>query len=144
MGIFCPEWGADTMNSYLANVIFLGTVSAGFPSPGDDWREQRLNLHDLVVEHNLSTYFMKIAGDSMVNACLHAGDIVVVDRALTASHKKIMVARLGDRFTLKRLWFMPPKIYLRPENPKYQPVEVTNHPDFEIFGVVTYCVQKVR
>ncbi len=132
------------MDSDLTNVIFLGSVSAGFPSPGDEWREQSLNLHDLVVEHSLSTYFMKIAGDSMENACLHSGDIVVVDRSLTATHKKIVIARLGDRFTLKRLWLMPPKIYLRPENPRYQPVEVTNRSDFEIFGVVTYCVQKVR
>src|SRR6266566_5290789 len=127
MGLFCSEWGASMRNDDLTNVIFLGTVSAGFPSPGNEWREQSLNLHDLVVKHSLSTYFMKIVGDSMVNACLHSGDIVVVDRALTASHKKIVVARLGDRFNLKR-----------------QPVEVTTHPDFEIFGVVTYCVQKVR
>lgn len=132
------------MDNDLTNVILLGTVSAGFPSPGDDWREQTLNLHDLVVKHALSTYFMKIAGDSMIGACLHSGDIVVVDRALTATHKKIVVARLGDRFTLKRLWIMHPKMYLRPENPKYQPLEVTHHPDFEIFGVVTYCVQQVR
>jgi DNA polymerase V len=132
------------MDNDLTDVILLGTVSAGFPSPADDWRENRLNLHDLVVKHSLSTYFMKIAGDSMRGACLHAGDIIVVDRALTATHKKIVVARLGDRFTIKRLWMMPPRMYLRPENPKYQPVEVTNHPDFEIWGVVTYCVQRVR
>ena len=131
-------------NDDQTNVIFLGTVSAGFPSPGEDWKEQTLNLHDLVVKHSFSTYFMKIAGDSMIGACLHSGDIIVVDRALTASHKKIVVARLGDRFTVKRLWMMHPKIYLRPENPRYQQVEVTGHPDFEIFGVVTYCVQQVR
>lgn len=132
------------MDKNLPDVIFLGTVSAGFPSPGEDWREQTLNLHDLVVKHALSTYFMKIVGDSMIGACLHSGDIIVVDRALTATHKKIVVARLGDRFTVKRLWMMPPRMYLRPENPKYQPVEVTHHPDFEIFGVVTYCVQRAR
>ena len=132
------------MDSDLTNVIFLGTVSAGFPSPGEEWREQTLNLHDLVVKHAHATYFMKIAGDSMSGACLHAGDIIVVDRSLTATHKKVVVARLGDRFTLKRLWMMPPKMYLRPENPKYQPIEVTHHPDFEIFGVVTYVVSRVR
>ena len=132
------------MNDDISTVRLLGPVSAGFPSPGDDWREQTLNLHDLVVKHSFSTYFMKIAGDSMIGACLHSGDIIVVDRALTATHKKIVVARLGDRFTVKRLWMMHPKIYLRPENPNYQPIEVTHHPDFEIFGVVTYCVQQVR
>lgn len=132
------------MNEDSSTVRFLGSVSAGFPSPGEDWKEHTLNLQDLVVKHAFSTYFMRVAGDSMTGACLHAGDIIVVDRALTATHKKIVVARLGDRFTVKRLWLMYPKMYLRPENPRYKPVEVTNHPDFEIFGVVTYCVQQVR
>ncbi len=132
------------MNEDSSTVRFLGQVSAGFPSPGEDWKEQTLNLHDLVVKHSFSTYFMRIAGDSMTGACLHAGDIIVVDRALTATHKNIVVARLGDRFVVKRLWLRHPKIYLRPENPKYQPVEVSSHPDFEIFGVVTYCLQQVR
>jgi len=132
------------MDNDLTTVLFLGTVSAGFPSPADDYQENRLDLNELVVPHPHTTYYMRVVGDSMTGACIYSHDIIVVDRAITATHKKIVVARLGDRFTLKRLWLMPPKIYLRPENPKYQPVEVTNHPDFEIFGVVTYCVQRVR
>lgn len=132
------------MNDEFSNLRILGSVSAGFPSPGDDWREQPLNLHDLVVRHTLSTYFMRVVGDSMVGACIFANDVIVVDRALTATHKKIVVARLGDAFTLKRLWIMHPKMYLRPENPNYQPIEVSGHPDFEIWGVVTYCVHRVR
>lgn len=132
------------MNDSISNVRFLGEVSAGFPSPGADWQEQPLNLHDLVVEHRLSTYFMRVAGDSMIGACLYPGDVIVVDRALTATHKKIVVARLGDDFTLKRLWVMHPKLYLRAENPQYQAIEVSSRQDFEIFGVVTYCVHQVR
>jgi DNA polymerase V len=80
----------------------------------------------------------------MMGACIYNDDVVAIDRAMTATHKKIIVARLGDAFTLKRLWLMHPKIYLRPENPKYTPIEVSGHPDFEIFGVVTYVVHKVR
>ena len=132
------------MNDDISNVRFLGSVSAGFPSPGADWQEQPLNLHDLVVKHSLSTYFMRVAGDSMTGACMYPNDVIVVDRALTATHKKIVVARLGDTFTLKRLWIMHPKMYLWAENPKYQPIEVSGHPDFEIFGVVTYVVHKAR
>ncbi len=132
------------MNDGISNVCFLGSVSAGFPSPGDDWQEQTLNLHDLVVEHSFSTYFMRVAGDSMTGACIFENDLVVVDRALTATHKKIVVARLGDDFTLKRLWIMRPKMYLRPENSKYLPIEVSSRQDFEIFGVVTYIVHKAQ
>ena len=132
------------MNEDLSTVRFLGSVATGFPSPGEDWKEQPLNLHDLVVKHAASTYFMRVDGDSMIGACLHAGDIIVVDRALTATHKRIIVARLGDKFTVKRLWLMHPKMYLRSENPRYRPIEVSSHPDFEVWGVVTYCIQQVR
>jgi DNA polymerase V len=126
----------------LYNVRFLGTISAGFPSPPDDYQERTLDLNKLVAPRPISTYYMQVVGDSMIGACIHPGDVIVVDRSVTAAHKKIIVARVGDRFTLKRLWNMYPKMYLRPENPKYQPIEVTNHPDFEIFGVVTYVVHK--
>lgn len=132
------------MNDAILNVRFLGDVSAGFPSPADDYREPRLDLNELAVPHPLSTYYMRVAGDSMVGACLYPDDVIVVDRALTATHKRIVVARLGRDFTLKRLWIMRPKMYLRPENPKYRPIEVSSHPDFEIFGVVTYCLHQVR
>ena len=132
------------MNAERSNVRFLGSVSAGFPSPADDYKEPKLDLNELVVIHRRCTYLMRVAGDSMVGACIYDGDVVAIDRALTATHKKIVVARLGKALTLKRLWIMHPKMYLRAENPKYQPIEVSGDPDFEIFGVVTYVVHRVR
>ncbi len=132
------------MENEWSNVRFLGSISAGFPSPADDYKERKLDLNELVAPHPLSTYFMRVAGDSMVGACIYNGDVIAIDRALTATHTKIVVARLGDAFTLKRLWIMHPKIYLRAENPKYHPIEVSDDPDFEIFGVVTYVVHRVR
>jgi DNA polymerase V len=128
----------------LNNVRFLGSISAGPPAPAGDSRERTLDLNKLVAPHPVSTYYMQVAGDSMIGACIHQGDVIVVDRSVTAAHKKIVDARLGDRYTLKRLWNMNPKMYLRSENPKYQPIELTNHPDFEIFGVVTYVVHKTQ
>jgi DNA polymerase V len=128
----------------LNNVRFLGSISAGPPAPVGDSRERTLDLNKLVAPHPVSTYYLQVAGDSMIGACIHQGDVIVVDRSVTAAHKKIVVARLGDRYTLKRLWNMYPKMYLRSENPKYQPIEVTNHPDFEIFGVVTFVVHKTQ
>ena len=92
------------MNDERSNVRFLGSVSAGFPSPADDYKEPKLDLNELVVIHPLSTYFMRVAGDSMVGACIYDGDVVAIDRALTATHKKIVVARLGKALTLKRLF----------------------------------------
>lgn len=132
------------MNDDLSNVRFLGSVSAGFPSPADDYKEPQLDLNELVAPHPLSTYFMRAAGDSMVGACIYSGDVIAIDRAITATYKKIVVARLGDAFTLKRLWSMPHKLYLHAENPNYPPIEVSGHADFEIFGVVTYVAHRVR
>jgi len=106
----------------ITNVVFLGSVRAGFPSPAEDWRENPLNLHDLVVKHPISTYFMRVSGDSMIGACIFEHDIIVVDRSLTATHKKIVVARLGKDFTLKRLLMGKTDIVLKPENPAYKPI----------------------
>src|SRR2546428_11185371 len=129
------------------NVRFLaGPVHAGFPSPADDWREKRLDVNDLVVPHPISTYYMRVVGDSMNGACIADQDIVVVDRAITATHNKIVVARLGEDFTLKRLQVIKgsKRIFLKPENPKYQLTEVTHREDFEIWGCVTWVVHKLN
>src|SRR5260370_2790268 len=86
------------------NVRFLaGPIHAGFPSPADDWREKRLDVNDLVVPHPISTYYMRLVGDSMNGACIAAKDIVVFDRAITPTHNKIFVARISEDFTSKRL-----------------------------------------
>src|SRR5580704_17815792 len=111
----------DERKALVHDVRFISSVSAGFPSPGEDWKEETLNLHDLVVKHPISTYFMKVAGDSMIGACIYQGDILVVDRAVTAMHKKIVVATVGDGFTVKRLLMGNGRMVLNPENPAYKP-----------------------
>jgi DNA polymerase V len=128
----------------FSEVSFLSEQArAGFPSPGEDYRARALNLNDLVVPHPASTFFMRISGDSMIGICLYPGDIIVVDRAITAVHKKIVVARLGTSLVLKRLHMQQGRIWLKSENPKYPPLHVTAHPDFEIWGVVTYALHRL-
>ncbi len=132
--------------SFLRNVHFLGSIRAGFPSPADDYKERPLDLTDLVVPHPISTYFMRVEGDSMIGACIYSGDVIVVDRAITASHNRIIVAKLGEDFTLKRLQYIKgsKRIFLKPENPQYQLTEVTHREDFEIWGCVTWVVHKLN
>ncbi len=139
----------EVMNEHdalLHNVRFITSPAhAGFPSPASDYEEQPLNLNDLVVHNSVATYFMRVAGDSMKGACITHEDIIVVDRSITATHNKIIVARLGDGFTLKRLQIVKPKrIFLKSEHPDYPVIEVTKRDDFEIFGVVAYCVHRLR
>jgi DNA polymerase V len=115
----------------------------GFPSPAGDYEEKRLSLDDLCVLHPISTFFMRVTGDSMIGASIHDGDIIVVDRSITASHNAIVVVRVGEQFTVKRLLLYKRKIYLKAENPKYPPIDVTARTDYEIWGVVTHVVHKL-
>ena len=83
--------------------IFLSSVQAGFPSPADDFAEKELNLHDLVVSCPAATFFVRVEGDSMKDANIFSGDILVVDRSKTASSGKIVIAVVNGEFTVKRL-----------------------------------------
>jgi len=128
----------------LARVPFLSvSVHAGFPSPGEDYTEPPLNLHDLVIDHPLSTYFIRVSGHSMRGACIHAGDVIIVDRALTASHRKLVVVRVGRDLLLKRVQVQQRKIFLCADPPELPAIELKQH-DMEIWGVVTYCIHRVR
>lgn len=86
------------------NVRFLpGTIHAGFPSPASDYEERNLDINDLVVPHPTSSYFMRVSGDSMIGACIYSDDIILIDRSVTATYNRILVSRIGEKFTLKRL-----------------------------------------
>jgi len=128
--------------SVFRNVqTLMGPVYAGFPSPSEDYAEKPLDLDELVVSHPVSTYYMRIVGDSMIGACIYPNDVIVVDRALTAANNRLVVARLGEHLTLKRLQIVKPnRIFLKSENPAYPPLEVKQSDDFEIWGVVTWVV----
>ena len=115
-------------------------VPAGFPSPADDYVERPLDLHELLITHPAATFFVRVDGDSMQGAGMYSGDLLVVDRALTAHHGKIVVALLNGEFTVKRLSIEKKKIYLVPENTRYEAIEVTEGSDFQVWGVVTYVI----
>ncbi len=118
--------------------FLLGTIHAGFPSPASDYEERELDIHDLVVPHPTSSYFMRVRGDSMIGVCIYSDNIFVIDRAITAAHNRIVVAKIGEEFTLKRLQLMKNrKIFLKLKDPKYLAIEVTGRDDFEVWAVVT-------
>lgn len=119
-------------------------LPAGFPSPADDYLERQLDLHELLVEHPEATFFVRVEGDSMIGAGMHSGDILIVDRSLTARHGKIVVALLSGEFTVKRLLMKGKKLYLAAENPRYAPLEITEETDFQVWGVVTYVIHRAR
>lgn len=123
--------------------LFASPISAGFPSPADDYVEKKLDLNDHLVRNRQATFFLRVRGDSMIGAGIHNGDLLIVDRSLTAVHKKIVVAIVGGELLVKRLMRVNGKVFLAAENPNYEPIEVTAEFGFEIWGVVTNVIHEV-
>lgn len=117
---------------------------AGFPSPGEEYAEPPLNIHDLLVQNPLATYFIYVRGQSMRGAGIGPGDIIVVDRSLTARHNQVVLVRVGDHLLLKRLQIQGQDISLQTDPPRPQPLLLDLSRDMEIWGVVTYCISRVR
>lgn len=124
--------------------LFCCRIPAGFPSPADDYIENSLDLNEYLVKHPAATFFVRVTGDSMTGAGINSGDILIVDRALTPAGGAVVVAVLNGEFTVKRLVSRGGSIYLFPENPSYEPVEVTDGAEFEVWGVVTYVIHGVK
>src|SRR5262245_2382255 len=121
------------VRSKRALPIFLSRVSAGFPSPADDYIEKRLDLNELIIKHPEATFFVKVEGDSMRDAGILSGDILVVDRSLEPSHGKIVVAILNGEFTVKRIHIGPRGVALLPENTAYEPIKIHSDSDFQVW-----------
>ena len=118
------------------------SVSAGFPSPADDYLEGHLDLNEYFIRHPAATFYVRVAGDSMNGAGIFDGDLLIVDRAVTCSDGCIVVARLGDEFTLKRIARQGTRVFLRPENEEFPPIEVTEDTDCEIWGRVVGSIRR--
>ncbi|WP_089569681.1 translesion error-prone DNA polymerase V autoproteolytic subunit [Escherichia coli] len=120
--------------------LFSDLVQCGFPSPAADYVEQRIDLNELLVSHPSSTYFVKAAGDSMIEAGISDGDLLVVDSSRTAEHGDIVIAAVEGEFTVKRLQLRP-TVQLNPMNSAYSPIIVGSEDTLDVFGVVTFIVK---
>lgn len=121
--------------------FFSNSIPAGLPSPAEDFVDQTIDLNDLV-RHPTDTFIVRVEGDSMVNAGIHSDDLILVDRAVEPVNNKIVVAYLNGELTVKRLKIKGNKVFLYPENPAYEPIEITPSMSFEIRGVVTFVIHK--
>jgi DNA polymerase V len=118
-------------------------VSAGFPSPADDFKELRISIDQEVVKNEEATFYARVAGESMQGAGLDDGDLLVIDRSKEPQDNNIAVCFVDGEFTVKRLKVEADCIYLIPENKKYKPIRVTEDNELIIWGVVTFVVKKV-
>lgn len=128
---------------YRQRALLRRAVPAGFPSPADDYVERRISLDDHLIQHRESTFFMRVAGDSMCGLGIFDGDLLVVDRALPATHGCIVIAVVAGEFTVKQLLNMPGGQVLRAAHPDYADIPIKPEQDFAIWGVVNWNVHKL-
>ena len=124
--------------------MFSAHVPAGFPSPADDYIDRNLDLNEFLVRHPAATFFVRVSGDSMVNAGIHSGDILIVDRAESPVNGSVIIAALNGELTVKRLARGSDGVFLVPENPAYSPMRVGPEMDFEVWGVVVHVIHSFR
>lgn len=135
---FTPEIFDDT------RALFFNTgISAGFPSPAEDFKQERLSLDEVLVKNKLSTFFARVSGQSMIGAGLDDNDLLVIDRSLEPAHNRIAVCFLDGEFTVKRLKVDKYGVWLQPENTDYPIIKITEENDFVIWGIVTSVIKKV-
>jgi DNA polymerase V len=115
---------------------YAGKVKAGFPSPANDYLEERIDLNDIIIRHPLSTFIVACEGDSMINAFIPPKAKLVIDKSLRPKNGDIVLAVLNGEFTVKYLQQNEYKCRLIPANKKFREIEITPEMDFKVWGVV--------
>jgi len=129
--------------SFAGAVPLAGaSVSAGFPSPAEDYLERGIDFNAYLVARPAATFAVRVRGDSMKGAGIHNGDILIVDRSLNATDGSVVVAVVDGEFTVKRLRVRGDRAFLCPENPDYRPIEVTDS-ESQIWGVATFAIHSL-
>ncbi|MDP1657869.1 MAG: translesion error-prone DNA polymerase V autoproteolytic subunit [Methylotenera sp.] len=120
--------------------LYVGKVSAGFPSPADDYIEKTLDLNQLLIQKPAATFFARAQGYSMIGAGIHHNDILIVDRSIEAVPGKIVVCALNGELTVKRLDRFNGQWQLKAENPDYPDITIFEDLEMVLWGVVTNVI----
>lgn len=124
--------------------LFMVPVAAGFPSPADDYIEGKLDLNQYLISNPASSYFVRASGNSMVEAGIFSGDLLLVDRSLEPRDGNVVIAVVNGELTVKRLTQIGNRLLLVAENQAYSPLEINEHTDLLIWGVVIYVIHALR
>ena len=135
---FTPDFDSSQSVPYAS-----GGVSAGFPSPAADFTETNIDLNKELSKNQLATFYIKVNGNSMIDAGINDKDILVVDRSIEPRDNKIAVCLVDGEFTVKRIKLEKDCLYLLPENKDYQPIKITEENQISIWGIVTYVIKAV-
>ncbi len=137
-------WQPSLMALVTRLPLFGFPVPAGFPSPADDYIEGRLSLDEHLIQHKDATFFVRAKGNSMIDAGISDGSILVVDKSLKPAIGDIVVAVVEGDFTVKYLGMRGDSIVLKPANARYKEIEFKDGQELQIWGVVTSTVKKFR
>jgi len=118
-------------------------IPAGFPSPAEQTNTDSLDLNELVIRHREATFYGRVSGESMIDAGLDDGDIIVIDRSLEPLEGKIAVCNIDDEFTIKRLIYRQGRLILKAENKDYPSIEVNELSNFKVWGIVTHVIKSL-
>jgi DNA polymerase V len=124
--------------------LFSARVQAGFPSPADDHLERSIDLNEELIQHPAATFFVRVKGESMHDAGIQSGDILVVDRSLAPTDRKIVVAMIDGEFTVKRFRNQDGRIFLEAANDQFPRIEVSGDQELVVWGVVSFVIHPAR
>ncbi|MBI5663744.1 MAG: repressor LexA [Nitrospirae bacterium] len=136
------EKGRLTPGSIKFPVRMLGTVEAGFPSPAEEELADTMSLDDLLIQNHEATFLLRVSGDSMIEAGIMPGDMVIVNKGQTPKSGDIVIAEVDGEWTMKYLRKRGDVVALIPANAKYKPIKPKN--ELKIAGVVTAVVRKYK
>ncbi|MBN1845601.1 MAG: translesion error-prone DNA polymerase V autoproteolytic subunit [Sedimentisphaerales bacterium] len=123
--------------------LYAGQVPAGFPSPADDYVEGQLDLNRHLIRHPAATYFVRVTGDSMIEAGIHSGDLLIVDRSLEPKDKDVVIANVNGELTVKRVRLRKGQVQLVAENSRYPDRTIDTQTELEIWGVVKHVIHSL-
>lgn len=124
--------------------LYLSRISAGFPSPADDYVELKIDFNALLVDKAHATFCVRVKGNSMEGAGILDGAILIVDRSKEPADGKIVVGIVNGEFTVKRILKSKKGICLVAEHPAYDPIWIKEGMEFQVFGVVTYIINRAK
>ena len=123
--------------------VFASTISAGFPSPADDYIENSIDLNEYLIQYKEATFFLRVQGDSMTGLGILDNDLLVVDRSLPVKDGNIVIATVDGEFTVKQLVYSQKGCVLKAANPTHQDITIDSKNDFVVWGVVRWAIHKL-
>ena len=133
---YIPDYSTE-----LQLPLFDTGISAGFPSPADDFIELSIDLNKHIIKHKDTTFFAKVKGHSMKNVGIFDGDLLVIDKSLEPQDGRIAICQIDGEFTIKRIKKEENIFWLIAENEDYKPIKVTPENDFVIWGIVINSIK---